>query len=331
LRFFRVAGRQIQRGASRNVTQLGRVEAPLAEAIADAMKLAKEQIRRSEKLHDLFFREMPEYPELAWQEAVVNAFAHRDYEDQAREIEVWFFDDRMEVKSPGEPMPPVTIDLLRNRAAVHASRNPLVVRVLADAGIMREEGEGIPRMFEEMEDSFLRSPELVVENGEFRVALSNEPVFVGPSPDWQRLIQDLGLSASQKRILLSHPDGFSNEDYRALNKVDRDQAYREIQEMVEQGILLPPEAHGRGAVYKLTPNLHEARAFLAKRLPALRAHLAREGSLKNADYRTLFETTRFAALRELKRLVTDGYLKLEGDRRGARYVAGPALGPATKE
>ena len=59
--------------ASRNVTQLGRVDLPLAEAIAEAQQLARDQIRRSERLHDLFFREMPEYPEFAWQEAIVNA------------------------------------------------------------------------------------------------------------------------------------------------------------------------------------------------------------------------------------------------------------------
>jgi hypothetical protein len=49
-------------------------------------------------------------------------YRHRDYEDQAREIEVWFFEDRMEVKSPGDLVPPVTLDLLRSRTAVHAIR-----------------------------------------------------------------------------------------------------------------------------------------------------------------------------------------------------------------
>ncbi len=268
---------------------------------------------------------MPEYPEFAWQEAIVNAFAHRDYEDQTREIEVWFFEDRMEVRSPGEPVPPVTVDLLRKRTPVHASRNPLLVRVLADVGIMREEGEGIPRIFEEMEDSFLQAPEIDLEGGEFKVALRNEPVFVGPSPDWQQIVQSLKLSTSQKRVLMAHPDGFSNEDYRSLNKVDRDQAYREIQEMVELGMLSPTEAHGRGATYKLATRLQDDRDFLSRRLSVLRGHLAKAGVLKNADYRILFDVTRFVAVRDLKKLVMHGYLKLEGVRRGARYLPGPAL------
>jgi ATP-dependent DNA helicase RecG len=325
IRFFRVAGSERRHGVTRNVTQLPRLDLPLAAAIPEAHRLAREQIRRSEKLHDLFFREMPEYPEFAWQEALVNAFAHRDYVDQAREIEVWFYDDRMEVRSPGEPVPPVTLDLLRRRQPIHASRNPLIVRVLADAGIMREEGEGIPRMFEEMEEAFLHVPALAVESGEFVVALRNDPIFEGPSAEWQRIVQSLPLSVAQRRVLVAHPQVFRNEDYRKLNEVDRDQAYREIQEMVSLGVILPPASHGPAAMYRLAPSLHEARAFLSERVPRLREHLAAQPFLRNADYREMFGVTRFAAARELRRLVQDGYLRLEGERRGARYVAGPAL------
>lgn len=121
IRFFRVAGTERHHGTKRNVTQLGRVDLPLASAILEAHRLAREQIRRSEKLHDLFFKETPEYPEFAWQEAVVNAFAHRDYEVQGQEIEVWFFDDRMEVRSPGELIPPVTLELASSIVSLSGS------------------------------------------------------------------------------------------------------------------------------------------------------------------------------------------------------------------
>lgn len=328
IRFFRVAGRDRRHGRERNVTQLSRIDLPLAQAIVEAHRLAREQIRRSERLHDLFFREMPEYPEFAWQEAIVNAFAHRDYEEQGREIEVWFYDDRMEVCSPGELVPPVTLDLLRARRAIHASRNPLIVRVLAEAGLMREEGEGIPRMFEEMEASFLKVPDVLVQGGDFRVVLRNEPIFAGGDPEWQRLVQSLPLSAAQKRVLIAHPDGFTNEDYRRLNQVDRDEAYRQIQEMVAQGVICEAEARGRGAVYRVAADLKETRAFLTARLPALRAHFATHGHLKNADYRELFGVSRHGALRELRRLVEYGFLALEGERKGARYTPGEALAQA---
>jgi len=330
IRFFRVAGKERRHGAERNVTQLGRIDLPVAAAIPEAHRLAREQIRRSEKLHDLFFREMPEYPEFAWQEAIVNAFAHRDYEDQGREIEVWFYEDRMEVKSPGDLVPPVTLDLLRQRQPVHASRNPLIVRVLVEAGLMREEGEGIPRTFDEMQRSFLRDPEFRVAASEFAVTLRNEPIFTGPSVEWQRIVQELPLSAAQKRILLARPEGFSSGDYQTINRVDRDQAYREIQEMVGLGVIAPAQARGRGAVYQVAPDLREARAFLQARVPRLRDHFRRRPYLKNADYRELFDLTREAAKRELRRLVEEGYLRMEGERRGAHYLPGVGL-PVPRE
>lgn len=132
-------------------------------------------------------------------------------------------------------------------------------------------------------------------------------------------------------MLVAHPGGFTNEDYRRLNSVDRDQAYREIQEMVSLGVLAPTDTHGRGAVYRVAPFLHEARAFIEGRIPRLRSHFSTQPSLRNADYREMFGVTRYAAVRELRRLVEEGYLRLEGERRGARYVPGPALGAPGRE
>jgi len=324
IRFFRVAGKARTHGARRNVAQLGRLEGPLATVIAEAHRSIRDHIRKSEKLHDLFFREMPEYPEFAWQEAVVNAFAHRDYEDQTREIEVWFYDDRMEVRSPGKPVPPVTLALLRRRRPIHASRNPLIVRPLAEAGLMREEGEGIPRIFDEMEASFLHEPKLRVESGEFSITLHNEPIFAGGDPEWRRIVQKLSLSPAQRRALIAYPEGFTNECYRRVNKVDRDQAYQEIQEMVAQGVVRSG-GRGRAARYRIAPDLRETRAFLSGRISKLGGFFSRRETMKNSDYRELFGITRHAAFRELKQLTQMGYLRMEGERRGTHYLAGPAL------
>ncbi len=324
VRFFRVAGTVREHGPRRNVTQLGRLELPIAALVPEAHRFASAQIRRSERLHDLFFRETPEYPTFAWQEAIVNAVAHRDYLDAGREVEVWFFDDRLEIESPGDPVAPVTLDRLRARQRVHASRNPLIVRVLAEAGVMREEGEGIPRMFEEMHASLLRDPELEVEAATFRVVLRNEPAFEGPSTAWKRAVDALGVSTSQKRALLLHPTGFTNEDYRKLNGLDRDQAYREIQDLLSRGVVTRQGKGGRGTSYvAVRPGAGDA--GVDARLQALRDHFAVEPALSNAQFRALFEVTRHVATRELRRLVDEGKLVLEGARKATRYRPGPRL------
>ena len=253
LRLFRVAGTNRQHGRRRNVTQVGRADPPLARAIAEAHRLAGQQVRRSEELNGLYFEEVPEYPDFAWQEAIVNAFAHRNYEYQGREVEAWFYEDRMEVSSPGDLLPPVTLARLREGLPSHTTRNPLIVRVLADAGVMRDEGEGVARIFEEMAESALREPEVEMEDGVFSVRLYKEPL-----------------------------------------------------------------AAGRDAV----PGATE---FASSRLAGLREHFLRHPSLTNADYRRIFEVSRYAAARELRRLVEGGLLRMEGKGRGARYLPEPSL------
>lgn len=326
VRVFRVEGVQVGRGEKRNVTQIERLELPITELIPAAYEVLRGQIRRSEKLHDLFFREIPEYPPLAWQEAIVNAVAHRDYADSGRGVEVWFYDDRMEIFSPGAPIPPVTVDALRGGLGIHASRNPLIARVLVELGIMREEGEGIPRMFDEMQRSFLRSPEFsVTPDHRFAVVLRNTPIFESADETWRHLVERLTSNDMHRRVLLAHPEGFTNEQYREVNQVDRDEAYRQIQEMVSAGIVLAADRSGRGAQYHLSPDLLETRSWLEQRLPEVRRYLEERGSLTNTDYRRIFGVTRYVAVAELRRLVEEGVLELRGERRGSHYVPGPQI------
>lgn len=326
VRIFRVDGVEVQRGENRNVTQVERLELPIAELIPAAYEVLRGQIRRSEKLHDLFFRETPEYPAFAWQEAIVNAVAHRDYADNARGVEVWLYDDRMEILSPGAPIAPVTVDALRRRIGMHASRNPLIARILVELGLMREEGEGIPRMFDEMQRSFLHSPQLVVTvDSRFVVVLRNTPIFESADETWRHLVEQLTTNDAHRRALLAHPEGFTNEQYREINDVDRDEAYRQIQEMVSAGIVLAADRSGRGAHYHLSPDLLEARSWLQQRLPHVRRQLDERGMLTNADYRRIFGVTRYVAVEELRRLVEEGILELRGQRRGSHYVPGPQI------
>jgi hypothetical protein len=66
-------------------------------------------------------------------------------------------------------------------------------------------------------------------------------------------------------------------------------------------------------------------AWVADRAAVLGPYLADHAFLKNADYRDLFDLGRDAVTRELRRLVQEGFLRMEGERRGARYLPGPAL------
>lgn len=328
VRVFRVDGTERRHGQDRNVSQVEHLELPITQLIPAAYRVVGSQIRRSEKLHDLFFREVPEYPTFAWQEAIVNAIAHRDYADQARGVEVWFYDDRMEVRSPGAPVAPVTVEALREGRGVHASRNPLIARVLVELGLMREEGEGVPRMFHEMQRSFLHPPEFAVADSTLTVTLKNTPIFESSEAEWRSLVEAWTNNDAHRRVLLLHPEGFTNEQYREVNSVDRDEAYRQIQEMVASGLVMAADRTGRGALYRLCPDLIDRRTWVRDRAVLLREYFVDHAHLANATYRELFGVPRSVAVSELRRLTETGVLLREGERRGTRYRPGPGLGGA---
>ena len=319
LRIARVAGTQKLVG-NQNVTDAAHLYPPMASAIGEALRVAAVRIRRSDALRDIFFRDMPEYPDFAWREVIVNAIAHRDYAVPQR-TEVMFFDDRMEVASPGGPLAPVTVETLNQGKPPHANRNPCLARVLADTGIMRGTGAGFARLFAVMSESSLKAPEVVHRTGLFRVTLHNEPEAAMAGPGWKNVVRSLPVSREQKRILLARPDGFTHEDYRRLNAVPEDEAKRGVHDLVRKGITTCAfTADDEVPVYYLTAELDATRWFLEDRVPKLRKHFRRDPKLRVAEYRTLFKAAPTHATRELRQLVELGFLREEGRGRGKGYL-----------
>jgi ATP-dependent DNA helicase RecG len=187
---------------------------------------------------------------------LVNAVAHRDYAISGAAIEIWMFDDRIEVRSPGLPPPPVTLEQLRQHKSVHFSRNPLLVRVLADLGYLREMGEGIPRIFQEMEDCGLNPPEFSTEGFFFVVTLRNTPVYDEETLRWLNQFGRSQITLRQRRLLAyayCHGKTFSTAEYQRIAEVDRDTAYREIRNMVKSGIVSPLKPKSRS--YRIVERL----------------------------------------------------------------------------
>ena len=266
-----------------------------------------------------------EYPTFAWQEAIVNAVAHRDYSLTGTPTEVWMFDDRLEVRSPGELPGPVTLERLLRRERVHFSRNPLLVRVLTDLGYMRDLGEGIPRMFEVMERSYLRPPEFGQDGFMFQVTLRNTPVYDLQIQRWLAQFADYPLNQRQRRILAyahQHGRAFTNHAYQKVNEVDRDLAYREIQEMIGLGIV--KRSAGRYSRTYLVVEPSESFP-IPDNLAAIIDVLSEKGYVANKDLRTAWDVSRFVAWRRVTELVEEGFLRKEGEKSGTKYFPAERL------
>ena len=116
------------------------------------------------------FQILPEYPEFAWFEGVVNAVTHRDYSVYGDHIRVLMFDDRLEIHSPGKLPNIVTVDNIKHE---RFSRNPRIARTLTEFGWVREMNEGVKRIYSEMESAFLHEPKYSEPGNKVVLTLEN--------------------------------------------------------------------------------------------------------------------------------------------------------------
>lgn len=149
------------------------------------------------------FIKLPEYPETAWLEGIVNALCHRSYNIQGSAIYIKHFDDRLEISNSGPLPAQVTIENIKTE---RFARNPRIARVLEDLGYVRQLNEGVARIYESMEKSMLSMPEYKEKNGNVYLTLRNK---ISESPKNIPLIamktienQWKNYNETQKQILL---------------------------------------------------------------------------------------------------------------------------------
>lgn len=101
----------------------------------------------------------PLYPPEALREALINAFAHRDYRAGGGAVSIGIYDDRLEITSTG----PLQFGLLpEDLLKPHLSRpwNPTIADVLYRRGIIENWGRGTIRMVELARAAGMPDPEI---------------------------------------------------------------------------------------------------------------------------------------------------------------------------
>jgi ATP-dependent DNA helicase RecG len=315
--FVRFEGNEKGAKNGTNVAERLRIEAPILRLIGEMERIMGERIKERIVRRDLFFRERFEYPAFAWREALINSIAHRDYSLAGSAIEIWMFDDHLEVRSPGRLPGPVKIQQLLRQEKVHYSRNPLITRVLTDRGIMRALGEGLPQIFREMDHHGLNPPELREEGNFFCLVFRNTPILDDSTLAWLQRWSGQALNLRQKRILAYarvHGMIFSSSDYQKLG-VDRDTAYTEIKDLVNRGMVQP--LRKRGKVYRVLE--FEGQGASLPGLPWVMEILEKKGFFTLQDLKQPRSVSRRKALEMMRELARQEYFTLSGKGRATKY------------
>ena len=176
IRFLRYDGTYAEVGTRINIIRDTSIEAPLPRMIGQAREFIATQLREFTMLDAISgkFQIVPEYPEFAWLEGIVNAVTHREYAMAGSYIKVSMYDDRLEIESPGRLPNIVTVDNIQH---TRYSRNPRISRVLTEFGWVRELNEGVKRIYSDMQAFFLDRPEYSEPEQAVRLVLKNDIVM----------------------------------------------------------------------------------------------------------------------------------------------------------
>lgn len=173
VRYVRYEGTEALTGVNHNVVKDERFENNIPKLIGDLKIFLKASFKDYYFL-DMEtgkFRKVPEYPEEAWLEGIVNSLCHRSYNIQGNSIYIKHFDNRLEISNSGPLPAQVTIENIKNE---RFARNPRLARVLEDMGYVRQLNEGVSRIYESMEKSMLSVPEYKEGNSIVFLTLRNK-------------------------------------------------------------------------------------------------------------------------------------------------------------
>lgn len=240
VRILRVSGTELRSGRDYNVVADTHISGCIVELLASAWEELRPYLVETRLGPDGRFEEQVRYPEDACREAVTNAIAHRDYSIEGRATEVYVFDDRLEVRSPGALLSTVTIEGIKSLQGVHQSRNTVIARTLRELGYMREMGEGFQRIFHLMRAHDLVEPELRADDQGFVVSLQHRSVFSEEDQRWIAAYEGFDLQREEERIILLGRQGDPlsvQQIMHALDLVDTEDYRRIILGLQQKGLL----------------------------------------------------------------------------------------------
>lgn len=187
---------------------------------------------------------VPEYPEVAVREAVINAVCHRDYASSGT-VQVRIYADRMEVWNPGTLPSGLTIEALYRE---HASRprNRRIAETFHRARLIERWGTGTLRIIAACREQGLPPPEFRVEQGMFIVRMQPVMMFGDMS------VSPSGFKQRKRKVMdyVRRHGAITRQEYASLVNLRRRQATEDLSTMVELGIL-ERQGAGRATRYVL--------------------------------------------------------------------------------
>lgn len=189
-------------------------------------------------------RDIYAFDEDSIREAVINAFAHRDYRISGRSIVIKASPDRFYVENPGRLMPGITLDNILDKSAW---RNRLLAESLEKVHVMERSSQGVDKIFRRTIEAGKGLPVLSVNNDP-SVTLAIPAMLKD-----QEFISFLESVVNKRQVTLSSREIIELEQIRENSK-NRSLNFRD--KFLELGII-EKVGQGRGTRYILSHNYYK--------------------------------------------------------------------------
>jgi len=231
---------------------------PDAESFDDALVLipdkvkewAKKVIPESMDRSDFSREKVSHFPPDVIREAIINAIIHRDYSNRGVKVELEITPEKIEVRSPGEPISPNSLKDLQNFTAISQTRNPELAYIFNIMHFMEETGVGMDT-YRTMRERHKLPPPMIKYEKQYLVVTfpRSDEALVKVLP--YALINKLKHDELKAYEIIREKRTLSKSDFAKLMELPDRTAERLLKKFVDLGLILK---HGLGPATKYMIN-----------------------------------------------------------------------------
>lgn len=292
----------------------------LTEKIQNTNKIVNVQV-------GLFRLELVDFSEKVFQEALLNALSHRDYQNLSA-VYVKHYPDKIVIENPGGFLEGITTQNIITHPSV--PRNKLIAETLQRLKYVQRTGQGVDIIFREMLSSGKPYPQYSVYNDAVSLTIYSSiddidfVKFIAQEQNKKQRMTPLAelmvlrYLTDNKRINMS--------EVQTITQTTLDESRKTISNLVKDGLI---ELSGKD--YMLTPKVYEAIKSdveytkdkvieFVKAKNRILDYLEREESITSQDIRELCGYTKQQARYVTDKMRDEGILQLVGKGHASKYI-----------